>query len=101
MSSEKDKFKNSKRRLKDDNAVQKQLKIAKEALNAISDEVKDVQQPHRLVKKHAMDCGKPNCTVCGNPRKIFKELTQQEKRMFQDTDQVRNKKTNGIGSKDE
>jgi hypothetical protein len=27
--------------------------------------------------------------MCGNPRKTFKELTQQEKRLFQDLDQVR------------
>jgi hypothetical protein len=30
---------------------------------------------HRYAKHHAMDCGNPHCGICGNPRKINKELT--------------------------
>lgn len=28
-----------------------------------------LMQPGRLKKKHAMDCGRPQCGLCGNPRK--------------------------------
>ena len=33
---------------------------------------------HRLHKMRAMDCGNPNCYMCGNPRKFFKERSRQE-----------------------
>ena len=82
MSTEQDKFKHSKRIQRDENAVKKQTKIAKQYGSS-------VEEPHRFVKHHAMNCGDPNCVMCANPRKIFKEPTQQEKRLFQDLDQVR------------
>ena len=93
MSTEEDKFKSSKRRLKDDNAVKKQVKIAK--AHGLTDKHKAVKEPHRMAKHHAMDCGQPGCVLCGNPRKIFKELTTQEKRMYQDVDKTSDKKSNG------
>ena len=80
MSTDQDKIKHSKRLLKDENAVKKQTKIAKE-------HGAPVTEPHRLHKKHAMDCGNPECYLCGNPRKTHKDkLTQQEKRLFQNLD---------------
>ena len=82
MSTEQDKFKHSKRIQRDENAVKKQTRIAKQYGSS-------VEEPHRFVKHHAMNCGDPNCVMCANPRKIFKEPTQQEKRLFQDLDQVR------------
>ena len=82
MSTEQDKFKHSKRLLKDENAVKKQTRIAKQYGSS-------VKEPHRFAKHHAMNCGDPNCVMCANPRKIFNEPTQQEKRLFQDLDQVR------------
>lgn len=88
MSTEEDKFKNSKRRLKDENAVKRQTKIAKEF--GIP-----VEEPHKFAKHHVMNCGNPKCVMCGNPRKTFKELTQQEKRMFQDVDTPNDKHSNG------
>ena len=94
MSTEEDKFKNSKRRLKDENAVKKQTKIAK--AHGLTDKDKAVKEPHRMAKHHAMDCGQPGCMLCGNPRKIFKELTQQEKRLFQDVDTPNDKHSNGL-----
>jgi len=95
MSTEQDKFKNSKRRLKDENAVKKQTKIAKE-------HGAPVDEPHRLHKKHAMDCGNPHCFLCGNPRRTHKDkLTQQEKKLFQDLDHVTDKHSNGLGSKED
>jgi hypothetical protein len=83
MSNEQDKFKHSKRLLKDQNAIKKQTKIAKE--NNIP-----LNKPHRFAKHHAMNCGNPKCYLCSNPRRVWNELTQQEKRLFQDLDKVRN-----------
>jgi hypothetical protein len=89
MSTEQDKYKNSRRRLKDENAVKKQTKIAKEFGVPVT-------APHKFAKRHAMNCGNPNCVMCGNPRKTFKELTQQEKRLFQDVDTPNDKHSNGL-----
>jgi hypothetical protein len=94
MGNEQVKLKVSKRRLKDENAVRKQVKIAK--AHGLTNKDKAVKEPHRLAKHHAMDCGQPGCVMCGNPRKTFKELTAQEKRMFQDIDTPNDKHSNGI-----
>ena len=89
MSNDTDKFKHSKRLLKDENAIKKQTKIAKEF-------GVPVDEPHKFAKLHAMNCGNPNCVMCGNPRKTFKELTSQEKRLFQDVDTPNDKHSNGL-----
>jgi hypothetical protein len=82
MSKEEDKIKHSKRLLKDENAIKKQSKIAKEHGSTHSDQV--VKQPHRLSKHRAMDCGNPQCGLCGNPRHIHKDgLKIQEKSFVQ------------------
>jgi hypothetical protein len=91
MSTEEDKFKRSRRILKDDNAVSKQLKIAK-SNNAMG---KMIDEPHRMAKHHAMNCGNSSCLMCGNPRKVFNEKTMQEQRMEQDMDNVRDRHSNG------
>ena len=91
MSTEEDKFKHSKRLLKDENAIKKQTKIGKQY--GMSN--KEIEQPHRLAKRHAMNCGNPKCVMCGNPRKTFNELTQQEKRLFQDVEKISDKHSNG------
>jgi len=93
MSNSQDKFKNSRRRQKDENAVNKQLKIAK--TNLIP-----VEEPHKLAKHHAANCGNPKCHMCGNPRKMFKELTTQERRLFQDVDTPNDKHSNGLKPKE-
>ena len=83
MSAEEIKFKHSKRRLRDENAVNRQIRIAKE--KHIIETGQLIDNPHKYHKKHAMDCGNPECYVCGNPRKTHKDkLTVQEKRMYQD-----------------
>jgi hypothetical protein len=91
MSNEQTKVKVSKRRLKDDNAVRKQVKIAKAHGLTLKD--KAVKEPHRLAKHHAMDCGQPGCVMCGNPRhnKLFKKerLTIQERKFFQNMDDAK------------
>lgn len=86
MSNEQTKIKVSKRRLKDDNAVRKQVKIAKAHGLKQDDLIK--LEPHRYAKHHAMDCGNPGCVLCSNPRhnKMFKtkdKLTIQERKFFQ------------------
>jgi len=76
MSNEQDKIKHSKRMLKDENTVKKQVDIAKQHGTLIED-------PHKFAKRHAMTCGDSNCVMCGNPRKFFKETTIQEQRFDQ------------------
>jgi hypothetical protein len=97
MSTEHDKFKHSKRLLKDENAVKKQTKIGKQ----YGMSKKETDQPHRLSKRHAMNCGDPNCAMCGNPRKFFNEPTQQEKRLFQDVEKTTDKRSNGLPAEDD
>jgi len=92
MSNEQIKAKVSKRRLKDDNAVRKQVKIAK--AHGLTSKDKTIKQPHRLAKHHAMDCGIPGCIMCSNPRhnKMFKtkdKLTMQERKFFQNMDDAK------------
>jgi len=94
MSTEQDKFKHSKRLQKDENAVKKQVKIAREFGVPVT-------EPHKFAKHHAMNCGNPKCVMCGNPRKTFKELTQQEKRLFQDVDTPNDRHSNGLKNNDE
>jgi hypothetical protein len=78
MSNEQDKIKHSRRLQKDKNAVARQLKMAKG-----SGITKYIEQPHRLEKHHAMDCGNPGCYICGNPRRTMNEKTIQEQRFEQ------------------
>jgi len=100
MSTEQDKIKHSKRMLKDDNAVAKQVKIAK--AHGLTNQDKTIKEPHRLAKHHAMDCGNPECYLCGNPRKTHKDkLTAQEHRLFQDLDEVRDRHSNGFPKSEE
>lgn len=68
----------SERRQNTRNAIARQLRVARHAQIT-----KYLEQPGRLKKHHAMDCGNPRCGLCGNPRRsrgaISKEaLTVQE-----------------------
>lgn len=81
MSNEFVKEKRSKRLHSEETHIAKQVKIAKQHGLGFSD--KHIKQPHRHAKKHAMDCGNPECGLCGNPRKIFKDVTIQEKSFVQ------------------
>lgn len=82
MSNEFTKEKRSKRLHDEEIKIKKQVKIAKS--NGITNDNKTIKQAHRLSKHHAMDCGQPGCMLCGNPRKLFKEKTIQEKSFLQD-----------------
>lgn len=86
MSNETTKEKRSKRLHAEEVKVQKQVKIAK--AHGLGDKDKAIKEPHRLAKRHAMDCGRPGCMMCGNPRKTFKEATVQEKSFEQTKDWV-------------
>jgi hypothetical protein len=94
MSDSESKIKNSRRRQTDENAVNRQVKIAK--AHGLTEQDRAVKEPHRMSKHHAMDCGQPGCMLCGNPRKLFKEITQQEKRIFQDVEKKTDKHSNGL-----
>ena len=100
MSTEEDKFAHSKRLHKDEVAIAKQVKIAKQGStnnSGFTEKDSIIKQPHRLAKRHAMDCGNPQCYLCGNPRN-HGEVTPQEKRMTQDIENVRNKHSNGASN---
>ena len=99
MSTEKEKLRKSKRIHRTESAVKRQVKIAKQKY--LVDPDKFVDQPHRYHKRHAMDCGRPGCMLCGNRRKLFKELTQQEKSLFQDLDNIRDTHSNGLNKDEE
>ena len=94
MSTDLDRYKKSRRLLKEQNAISKQVKIAKQRGNHFYS--KAVKEPHRLHKHKAMDCGNPKCCLCGNPRHIYDQLTVQEYRFYQDVENLRNKKGNGL-----
>lgn len=100
MANELAKFLNSQRRYKDETAVKKQVKIAK--AHGLTNKDKAVKEPHRLAKHHVMDCGNKECYICGNPRRSHKDkLTAQEKRLFQDTEKVSDKHSNGLKSNED
>ena len=95
MANELAKFLNSQRRHRDELAVKKQVKIAK--AHGLTTKDKVVKEPHRLAKHHVMDCGNPQCPLCGNPRRSHKDkLTAQEKRLFQDIEKTTDKHSNGL-----
>ena len=96
MSNDLAKFINSQRRHKTDVAVARQVKIARSNGVTYMDRQGRLRQPHRMAKHHAMNCGKPGCMLCGNPRKLFKELTAQENRLYQDVEATTNKHSNGL-----
>ena len=101
MSHETDKIRNSKRRYKDEVAIERQRKIAKQH-NVGDYQNKTEREPHRLHKRHAMDCGNPGCYLCGNPRHIHKDkLTAQEKRIFQDIDTPNDRHSNGLKNEED
>lgn len=95
MSNIEDKEKREKRIHNSNVHIKKQVRIGK--THGLTESfAKDIEQPHRLNKHHVMDCGNPKCLMCSNPRKTFKQLTAQEKRLFQDTENIRNMHSNGL-----
>ena len=67
-----DRTKKAKRIHRTQNAIKKQVRIAKAmGMNHV------LEQPHRLAKHHALDCGNPECLVC-HSEKIFHKPSLQE-----------------------
>jgi len=97
MSKTADKLKGGLRRQRDQNAIAKQLKIAKQH----QVDSKYIQQPHRMLKHHVLNCGNSMCVLCANPRKTLGERSVQEKRLFQDLDHERRKHHNGTDQSDQ
>lgn len=81
MSSEYEKQKRNKRIEREETAIQRQVRIAKK--HRVSEYSPKVDEPHRYHKQHAMNCGNPDCFMCGNPRKFFGEKTLQERKFEQ------------------
>lgn len=77
MMDEETKIKHSKRLQQKENHIKKQIDIAKQHNMGFYSEL--IQQPHRLAKHNAMDCGNPKCPTCSNPRKLYNERTVKEK----------------------
>jgi hypothetical protein len=79
MSDEQDRIKHSRRISKTRDAEIRQVKIAR--AHGIT-----VKEYHRYAKHHAMNCGRPHCLLCGNPRRVWREKTIQEQRNEQRKD---------------
>ena len=69
-------LKRAKRRRLTKNVIERQKRIAKSAGLSIA-------QPHRFAKHHATNCRIPNCICCGNPRRVWKQRTLQEKKFIE------------------
>lgn len=95
-----EKLKHSKRLHQKQNHVQRQAKILKQYQNPQEPINELLKEPHRLAKKHALNCGNPKCLMCGNPRKMWHELTIQEKRHFQELEVARARHSNGLEATD-
>ncbi len=78
MANEYDKQKHGERFFQKVKKLIRKIKIAKEY--GYEHVVKD---GHKYHKKSIVSCGNPNCIMCMNPRKGFKEKTMQEKRFEQ------------------
>jgi hypothetical protein len=81
MSDEETKAKHSRRIHLKESAIKRQIQIAKQ----YGLDKKYIEQPHRFIKHHVLNCGNPKCVMCANPRRTFGEKTIQEKR-FEQTD---------------
>ena len=89
MSEQVVKDKHSKRIQQKENHVKRQTKIAKSF-------GMPVEEGHRLAKRNALNCGNPKCVMCGNPRRMWHELTIQEQRHFQELEILRDRHSNGL-----
>lgn len=83
MSDPEIKEKRSRRIKAEENAIRKQMKIAKQhGLDRLEVE----REPHRFAKHHAMDCGQPGCIMCSSPRKTQKHGKTIQEYSFEQTE---------------
>ncbi len=73
MSNEQERIKHSRRISRTRDAEMRQVRIAK--AHGIT-----VKEYHRYAKHHAMNCGRPHCMLCTNPRRTWREKTIQEQK---------------------
>lgn len=71
-------LKRARRRRLTTNAINRQKRIAKQSTWHNS---KLLEQPHRMAKHHALDCGNPRCLVC-HSEKVFRKPTIQERKFI-------------------
>lgn len=76
MSDPETKEKRSKRFLKDESHIKNRLRTVK---SLHLDTKRYEREPHRLCDNIHLSCGNSNCVMCGNPRKMWKEKTMQER----------------------
>ena len=74
MSDEITKEKRSKRLYHDKTKSMRQKKI----LKSYGADFEPFESPNYYNKRHALNCGNPNCVMCGNPRKFLDLKTIQE-----------------------
>lgn len=75
-----EKEKRNKRFMQKQRHINRQVALKKQYVSLI-DLLENIKsQPHRYHKVKSMNCGDPNCAMCGNPRKFFNEVTVQEKK---------------------
>ena len=98
MSKQQDRIRHSRRLQKDENAIAKQVKIARE--HGLGHKDPSIAQPHRLAKHHAMDCGNPQCLICSR-EKVFGEPTIQQKRFDQNIEEPRDRRSNGLTNQED
>ena len=82
MSNPEHKDKRSTRLHKEETAIKKQQKIA---MQHGASRLDVEREPHRFAKHHAMDCGNPDCAMCGNPRHIMKNSDTVQEKSFKQT----------------
>ena len=73
MSNQVERYKHSKRLQRKSKSIKKQTRIVRELGLEVNH-----NQPHRYSKHHALNCGRPHCLLCCNPRRIFNKKTIQE-----------------------
>ena len=83
MSNPEHKDKRSTRLHKEETAIKKQQKIA---MQHGASRLDVEREPHRFAKHHVMDCGDPDCYLCGNPRHIHKHGETKQEKSFAQTD---------------
>lgn len=82
MSNPEQKELRSKRLHKEESAIKKQQKIA---IQHGATRLEVEREPHRFAKHHSMDCGNPECVMCGNPRHIHKHGETKQEKSFDQT----------------
>ena len=82
MSNPEHKDKRSTRLHKEETAIKKQQKIA---MQHGASRLDVEREPHRFAKHKAMDCGNPDCAMCGNPRHVHKHSETKQEKSFEQT----------------